>query len=182
MAKKTAKKAAKKDNKKQSRKETYHSVLKDGGWNVMTGKLVPGKGRPELVESIFEVIAEKIPYAALGKCEADMKKYGYTAEGVCLAHDSMGVARYGGRGDIYVRLAAHLKKYPRELAYFSFYTIKDKKHEREIETVILRAAGPQLILNERKVRDDIEKGDVRDYEPGTEFYERQKVRGKKKKK
>jgi hypothetical protein len=176
-----AKKAAKKANKKQSRKETFYSVHQADGWNVMTGKLVPGKGRPELVERIFEVIAEKIPYAALADCKADMDHNDYSTEGVYLAHDSMGVARYGGRGNIFGRLAAHLNKYPRELAYFSFYTIKDKKHEREIETVILRAAGPQLILNERKVRDDIEKGDVKDYEPGTEFYERQKVRGKKRK-
>jgi hypothetical protein len=66
-----------------------------------------------------------------------------------------------------------------ELCYFSFYTIASKKHEREIETAILRAAGPQLILNTRKVQSDVAKGDVRDYEPGTRFFERQRVRGRR---
>jgi hypothetical protein len=181
MAKRPSKSFAKSANKKTSKKVTYHSIHKADGWNVIAGKLVPGRGRPALIERIFEVVAEKIPFDALGKCKSDMSKYGYSADGVYLAHDSMGVARYGGRGNIFGRLAGHFKKHPRELAYFSFYTINNKRHEREIETVILRAAGPQLILNERKVRDDIEKGDVKDYEPGTEFYERQRVRGKRKK-
>jgi len=100
---------------------------------------------------------------------------------VYLAHDSIGVARYGGRGQIFSRLRKHKEKYPLELCYFSFYTIAGKKNEREIETALLRAAGPQLILNTRKVQDDITKGDVKDYEPGTSFFERQRKRGKKSK-
>jgi len=99
-----------------------------------------------------------------------------------MAHDSMGMARYGGRGRIFSRLRSHHVKYPKELLYFSFYVIKSKKHERELETAILRAAGPQMILNKRKVRANINPGNVSDYEPGTMFFERQQRKGKKKKK
>ena len=79
-----------------------------------------------------------------------------------------------------VACQATRKKYPRELLYFSFYVIANKNHEREIETAILRAAGPQMILNQRKVRSSIDHGSVNDYEPGTHFLERQFRRGKKK--
>jgi len=44
-------------------------------------------------------------------------------------------------------LRSHKRKYSKELVYFSFYIIENKTHEREIENVILRAAGPQLVLN-----------------------------------
>jgi hypothetical protein len=64
-----------------------------------------------------------------------------------MAHDSFGVARYGGRGNIFSRLRTHKRKYSKELVYFSFYIIENKTHEREIENVILRAAGPQMVLN-----------------------------------
>lgn len=94
------------------------------------------------------------------------------ANGVYMAHDSMGVARYGGRGNIISRLAMHKKNYPKELLYFSFYIIANKSHEREIETAILRAAGGQMNLNERKVREGIAVGNVSDFEPGTYFFER----------
>lgn len=97
-----------------------------------------------------------------------------------MAHDSMGVARYGGRGSIFNRLASHKRKYPKELLYFSFFIIKNKNHEREIETALLRAAGSQMVLNQRKVRTGLEVGSVGDYEPGTHFVERQGMRGRKK--
>jgi hypothetical protein len=60
-----------------------------------------------------------------------------------------------------------------------FYIIADKTHEREIENVILRAASPQLVLNQRKVRDGIEPGSVKDYEPGTRYYRRKLARGER---
>lgn len=171
-------------NKKKARKETYHTVWSGNGkvepWCVKAGKLVGGRGRPAGAKPIFLVVAEKIPYGALSKVQADMLQYSFPTEGVYLAHDSMGVARYGGRGQVFVRLAAHKRKHPTELSYFSFYIISDKKHEREIETVILRAAGPQLTLNERKVALGTKPGDVRDYEPGTEFFERQSRKEKRK--
>ena len=78
------------------------------------------------------------------------------------------------------RLRSHKRKYSKELVYFSFYIIENKTHEREIENVILRAAGPQLVLNLRKVRDGIDPGAVGDYEPGTKFFRRRYARGAKK--
>jgi len=171
---------AKKSNKQLSHKTVSYSVWKKDGWNVVTGTLTPGPGRPGKTKPLFSVVAEKIPYGALKSVRADMEQDNYPTEGVYFAHDSMGVARYGGRGQVFTRLEAHRKKYPRQLLYFSFYIIQAKNHEREIETAILRAAGPQLILNTRKVRVGIEPGDVRDYEPRTEFFERQMIKGKKK--
>jgi hypothetical protein len=73
----------------------------------------------------------------------------------------------------------HKRKYYKELVYFSFYIIENKTHENEIENVILRAAGPQMILNLRKVRDGIDPGRVGDYEPGTKFFRRRYARGAK---
>jgi hypothetical protein len=66
-----------------------------------------------------------------------------------------------------------------ELRYFSFFVVKDEIHEREVETIMIRAAGPLLAFNSRKVRDDILAGDVRDFERGTKYIERQYKRGKK---
>jgi hypothetical protein len=133
------------------------------------------------VTHLFEYVAEKLPFGSLGNVRRELEDRDAHLEGVYMAHDSMGVARYGGRGQIFNRLAAHRKKYRRELVYFSFYVVRDKKHERELETAILRAAGPQMILNRRKVRDGIDPGSIRDYEPGTNFIERHGKRGKKKK-
>jgi hypothetical protein len=92
----------------------------------------------------------------------------------------MGVPRYGGRGDIFSRLASHKRNYPKQLLYFPFFIIKSKVHEREIETALLRAASSQMVLNQRKVRSGLEVGNITDYEPGTDFVERQNQRGKKK--
>jgi hypothetical protein len=63
--------------------------------------------------------------------------------------------------------------------YFSFFVVSEKKHEREIETLLLRAAGFLLEFNERKKQVGVEHGNVRDFEAGTLFYERQKKKGKK---
>ncbi len=68
-----------------------------------------------------------------------------------------------------------------ELQYFSLYIVAEKVHEREIETVLIRAGGAELHFNDRKKRVDIQPGNVRDYEAGTLFYERQRRRGRKKK-
>lgn len=64
--------------------------------------------------------------------------------------------------------------------YFSFFVVADKVHEREIETIMIRAAGPLLDFNDRKVRIDIQAGSVRDFEAGAEYVERQYKKGKKK--
>jgi len=90
-----------------------------------------------------------------------------------------GCARYAGRGQIFGRLSSHFKAHPTELVYFSFYIIGNKKHEREVETALIRVASHLLLFNSRKKRDDIEPGNVRDYEPGTLFFERQRKKGPK---
>jgi len=90
----------------------------------------------------------------------------------------MGIARYIGRGDIFPRLKARKRTQSLELSYFSFYIGMDKMHEREIETLLIRCAGPQAHFNSRKKRIDIQAGNVNDYEAGTLFYQRQYKRGR----
>ncbi len=96
-----------------------------------------------------------------------------------MAHDSMGCPRYIGRGNIFQRLEARKMAHPLELEYFSFYVVSEKKHEREIETLLIRAAGFLLEFNDKKKRVGIAPGNVGDYEAGTIFYERQYKKGKK---
>ena len=167
--------------KKPSRKSTWvGAVWSKEGWTVKYGELKRGAGRPGKVAPLFNVVAEKLPYGALGDVARRVKDDFDTKEGVYIAHDSMGYARYVGRGQIFARLKQHLKAHPRELHYFSFYIAKDKTHEREIESLLIRAGGPHLHFNTRKRRIDIEAGDVRDFEPGTAFFERQMTPGRKK--
>jgi hypothetical protein len=63
--------------------------------------------------------------------------------------------------------------------YFSFYVIKEKIHEREVETLLIRAAGPSLEFNTRKKRVGIRPGNVGDFEAGTLFFERRPLRAKR---
>jgi hypothetical protein len=166
--------------KAKSRKLTNGGIIwKDTRWNVVAGELKRARGRPAAIKSLFLAVAEKLPFDSIDEVQRTLKKWGIGLEGVYLAHDSMGVARYGGRGRIFNRLKSHKKKYRDELFYFSFYIIKNKNHEREVENVILRTAGTQLSFNQRKVREGIERGNVADYEAGTCFFERQGRRGKK---
>ena len=44
-----------------------------------------------------------------------------------------------------------------------------KKHEREIETLLILAAGPWLQFNTQKKRLTISSGNIRDYEAGDSF-------------
>jgi hypothetical protein len=149
------------------------------GWKVKNGELKRGKGRPGLVEHLFRVVAEKLPLSSLDAVKKHLTKEKPLFKGIYVAHDSMGCPRYIGRGDIFGRLKSHAKAHPRELHYYSFYVVKENKHEREIETLLIRAAGPLLHFNDRKKRVDIEPGRVSDFEAGTLFYERQRKKGKK---
>jgi hypothetical protein len=170
----------KKENKRVSRKEVYDQLWSDNSsWIVKPGRLGPGPGRPSKTGHLFKHIAEKLPFASLHAVWKHMQKDGALLQGVYLAHDSMGIARYGGRGAIFSRLFKHWKSYPHQLLYFSFYVIANKSHERGIETAILRAAGAQTMLNTRKVAYGLHPGNIADYEPGTMFYERQRIRGRK---
>jgi hypothetical protein len=160
-------------------------TVKDGSvgnnalWTIREGELKRPPGNPGLVKSLFRVVAEKMPYEFLGKIKESMKRQKLGTQGVYIAHDSMGYPRYIGRGNIFDRLQARRNAQILELSYFSFYVVEDKKHEREIETIMIRAAGPLLDFNDRKVRVDIQPGDVKDFEPGTLFYERQYKKGPK---
>jgi len=91
----------------------------------------------------------------------------------------MGQARYIGRGNIFSRLAGHKKAHQLELQYFSFYVVEDRKQEREIETLLIRAAGPLLHFNEKKKQLTIDAGSINDYEANTRFFERHYKKGKK---
>ena len=90
----------------------------------------------------------------------------------------MGYARYVGRGSIFNRLKSRAKQSKLEIKYFSFYVVKAKLHEREIETLLIRVAAPMLYFNEKKKRLDLRPGNIQDYEPGTEFYERHYKKGR----
>jgi hypothetical protein len=170
-----------KSAKKPSTKTATSSVFSEGQWKVVFGELKRGRGRPSNVKSVFRAFGEKLPKEALDDVEKAIIDQELSREGVYFAHDSLGCARYAGRGSVFSRLRSHFRSHPDELLYFSFYLIADKQHEREIETALIRVASHLLVFNKRKKRDDIEPGDVRDYEPGTLYFERQRKRGRRKK-
>jgi len=167
------------DGKRPSSKLIDHQVWANSDWTVHYGELRRSPGRPKKVARLFKYIGEKIPYSALDAVRKHFSSDGATALGVYVAHDSMGTPRYIGRGQVFSRLKAHKKRYSLELAYFSFYIVEDRQHEREIETLLIRAAGDQLEFNDRKRRVGIMPGNIRDYEPGTEFYERHYKKGRR---
>lgn len=138
-------------------------VYRNEQWTVHYGTLKPGRGRPELTARLFSVLGEKLPYECLNAVRNYLRKSGLTRQGVYVAHDSMGCARYIGRGNIFSRLETRRKAQVLELKYFSFYVVKDKKHEREIETLLIRAAGPLLEFNTKKKTVTISTGNIRDY-------------------
>ena len=151
----------------------------DKQWTVRFGALNPGPGRPDAVQSLFKVVGEKIPFEALNAVNKYLRDNKIRRNGVYIAHDSMGYARYIGRGRIFQRLRARVKSQVLELKYFSFYVVEERKHEGEIETLLIRAAGPLLQFNTKKKRVTINAGRLLDYEAGTLFFERSYVRGKK---
>jgi hypothetical protein len=151
----------------------------DSQWTVHYGELKVGRGRPEAIQRLFLVLGEKLPFESLKFVKRYLKSLSLLRTGVYVAHDSMGYARYIGRGNIFQRLTARKTAQALELKYFSFYVVKEKKHEREIETLLIRAAGPLLQFNTKKKRLTISAGNVRDYEAGTLFFERHYKKGKK---
>lgn len=164
--------------KKPSRKSKVNTVWKDSRWTVGHGRLVPGPGRPAKQSHLFKVVGEKLPIESLASISKHMKSEGLARQGVYVAHDSMGYARYVGRGSIFSRLQARARQSKLEIKYFSFYVVQAKLHEREIETLLIRVAAPMLYFNERKKRLDLSPGNIHDYEPGTRFYERHYKKGR----
>lgn len=165
-----------KHQKRFARKVTSETLLTKAPWSVVFGELRRGRGRPG--QPLFKVVAEKLPFDDIDVVRKHLASQGVKATGVYMAHDSMGIARYVGRGNIFQRLKARKKAQDLELAYFSFYIGMNKTHEREVETVLIRCAGPQAHFNSRKKRVDIQAGNIRDYEAGTLFYQRQYRRGR----
>jgi hypothetical protein len=172
----------KRRRKATSTKAVEKTVWSKDGWTVVSGDLQRGRGRPGKVVPLFSVVAEKLPFGCLDDVKKELKALNIKLFGVYAAHDSMGTPRYLGRGAIFTRLKSHLKAHRRELVYFSFFVVKEKTHEREVETLAIRAAGDTLQFNSRKKRTGIAPGNVRDYEAGTRFFERQQKRGRKMKK
>lgn len=168
IAKKNVKKTS---NKKPTARSTI-SVVTAAGRSARFGKLTRPKGRPSGVSSLFTVVAEKLSYELLSAVKKEHLAHFQEQNGVYIAHDSMGCPRYVGRGNVFNRLTARKKAYPDELTYFSYFIIKNRSHEREIETALIRAAGFSLVLNERKKRAGIASGDMRDFEAGTHYFER----------
>jgi hypothetical protein len=148
-------------------------------WTVHCGELKRGQVNPGKTEHLFKVIGEKLPYAELNDVRKHVIASGHKPHGVYVAHDSMGCPRYIGRGHVFHRLDSRKKSHSLELQYFSFYLVSEKKHEREIETLLIRASSFLLEFNEKNKRVGISHGNVRDYEAGTLFYERQYKKGKK---
>ncbi|WP_437507281.1 hypothetical protein [Sorangium sp. So ce1099] len=165
--------------KRSSRKVVDGAVWSDLHWSVKKGDLRRGVGNPGRVGNLFRMVAEKLPYESL----AAVRKYVDEAlghvMGVYIAHDSMGCPRYIGRGNIFDRLKARKKAQHHELRYFSFYVVEEKKHEREIETLLIRGSSFLLEFNDRKRRVGIQPGDIKDFEAGTKFLERQHKKGRR---
>lgn len=168
----------KKANKKPSKKIVNTNFGVKGPWKVVGGTLKRSKGNPGRVENLFSMVAEKIPYSFLDEVRTTVTDLGYDSQGVYVAHDSMGWPRYIGRGEVFSRLKERKRQRTAELHYFSFYFIANKKHTREIETLMIRTAGSLLSFNDKKRRLDQMTGRVDDYEPGTDFIERQSKKGR----
>ncbi|MHB1745641.1 MAG: hypothetical protein ACYCRE_12865 [Acidobacteriaceae bacterium] len=102
-----------------------HEVYSNDQWCVNYGELKSGRGRPESVERLFLILGEKLPFESLNGVSAHLKKRKIRRTGVYVAHDSMGFARYIGRGNIFQRLRARHAAQKLELRYFSFYIVKE---------------------------------------------------------
>jgi hypothetical protein len=70
-------------------------VYSDNQWTVTAGELKPAS-RNRRGNHLFKYVAEKLPWAALGTVVKYLKTRNVERQGVYLAHDSFGVARYGG--------------------------------------------------------------------------------------
>ena len=86
-------------------------------WSVLVGELKPTARSAEKSDRLFKYVAEKLPWNSLTKVGGYLKRLKAKRQGVYMAHDSFGVARYGGRGNIFSRLRSHKRKYRKELVY-----------------------------------------------------------------
>ncbi len=109
-----------------------------GPWKVVGGHLKRARGNPGKIDNLFALVAEKIPFDFIDDLHKTVRTRDYGTQGVYVAHDSMGWPRYIGRGEVFSRLKARHRINAEELKYFSLYIIKNKKHTREIETLMIR--------------------------------------------
>jgi hypothetical protein len=72
---------------------------------------------------LFLVVGEKIPFEAINAVSKYLKDNKIHRNGVYIAHDSMGYARYIGRGGIFNRLTSCRDSHRLEVKYFSFYVV-----------------------------------------------------------
>lgn len=177
---------SKKNSEKKvfGKKKTIETIAKRGHWKITKGQLISRGNTTSVNKGLFKLFAEKIPCEFLKDIkEKIVKEFGKynKIEGVYVVHDSMTYPRYIGRGDIFGRIGSRLKTHPEELKYFSFYVVESKKHEREIESLLVHITGTLLQFNEKKKRLGTKAGNVQDFERGTFFLERQYKRGKRKK-
>lgn len=84
-------------------------VWADKQWTVRFGRVNAGPGRPEGAPRLFRVLGEKLPFEAINSVNSELRTQGVRRTGVYVAHDSMGYARYIGRGSIFSRLRARRK-------------------------------------------------------------------------
>jgi hypothetical protein len=137
-------------SKAKTKTVTMSTVADANGWVIVEGDVVAistkprGPGRPKSPTSLFRVVAEKIPYVFLDEVRNVMITVKLSSNSIYIAHDCVGYPRYVGRGAIFTRLKQRKTAQVLELCYFSFYVVADKNHEREIETIMIRAAGPIL--------------------------------------
>lgn len=161
------------------RKRSSGRIWTDGThWSVATGELIPSRTSQSRDESLLAAFGEKLPFDSLAAVERFLRSRKHKLAGIYVAHDSMGTPRYIGRGNIFPRLRKRRRTHPHELVYFSFYTVKSKTHEQEIETLLIRAAGPSLDFNTQKKRVGIRPGRVKDFAPGNLYFERVAFRGR----
>jgi hypothetical protein len=112
----------------RSKKVVEGTVWEDAGHKIIFGRLEPLHRHKPKVENLFWCIGEKLPFGCLSAVHQHIKSRPIAdREGVYVAHDAFGVPRYGGRGKIFTRLRLHKRKYPNQLAYFSFYIVRPQR-------------------------------------------------------
>jgi hypothetical protein len=108
-------------SKKPSAKSGEGKLCGDQNWTVVLGRLMRSPGRPGKAKSLFKFVGEKIPYVFLNDVRKHFKAEGISANGVYIAHDSMGYPRYIGRGNIFIRLETRRKQQILELSCFFIF-------------------------------------------------------------
>ena len=74
-------------SKKNSTKEIYDQIWSDKKyWTVQYGYLNPGPGRPQSVDQLFKVVAEKIPFRAINAIKKQMIEEELALTGVYISH------------------------------------------------------------------------------------------------